>query len=82
MFNFIQRQLDTKSIKDALIFALIYFLLFDAIIAIGLLNYYTGSAVAAMSKFVMGIIYTYITLFIMFFGFVLHRKLFIFGAAI
>lgn len=79
MLKFIQSQLDVNLIKASLIFAFIYCLLFNTSIVIYKFGYYQVTLVEALLEFAKQFLYTYITLFIFFFGLTIHRLIFIFG---
>jgi glucan phosphoethanolaminetransferase (alkaline phosphatase superfamily) len=79
MLKLIQKQLDTKLVKTALIFAIVYFLLFNSAVLIYKFDYYKISFFSACIELFKDFIYIYISLFIIFFGLTIHRIFFIVG---
>ena len=79
MLKLIQKQLDTKLVKIALIFAFIYCLLFNSSVLIYKFDYYKISVFRACIELFKDFIYIYISLFIIFFGLTINRLLFIIG---
>ena len=80
MIKFIQKQLDVALVRTALIFALIYCLMFNTSVVLHKYEYYQVSFVSAIFELLKQFIYTYITVFIFFFGFAIHRLIFIIGS--
>ncbi len=80
MIKFIQKQLDLPLISTALIFALIYCLMFNTSVVLHKYEYYQVSFVSAIFELLKQFIYTYTTAFIFFFGFAIHRLIFIIGS--
>lgn len=80
MLKFIQRQLDINLIKSALAFALIYFLLFNTSVLIYKFNYYNAEPLKAILELAKQSVYTYIALFVFFFGLMIHRSVFVVGS--
>lgn len=80
MIKFIQKQLDVALVRTALIFALIYCLMFNTSVVLYKYEYYQVSFVSAIFELLKQFIYTYITVFIFFFGFAIHRLIFIIGS--
>lgn len=71
---------DFKTLKNALIFALIYSLLFNSAVILHKYQYLQASFLNAIAELLKQYIYSYIALFVIFLGLALYRSLFIFGS--
>lgn len=80
MIKFIQKQLDVTLVRTALIFALIYCLMFNTSVVLHKYEYYQASFTSAIFELLKQFIYTYITTFIFFFALAIHRLIFIIGS--
>ena len=80
MIKFIQKQLDISLIKTALMFALIYMLMFNTSVMLHKYEYYQASFFSAIFELLKQFIYAYITTLVFFFGLAIHRILFIIGS--
>lgn len=80
MIKFIQKQLDMPLIKTALIFALIYGLMFNTSVVLYKYEYYQASFFSAVFELLKQFIYAYIATFVFFMGLAIHRILFIAGS--
>ena len=77
MMKLITKYLDSKSIKVSLIFAAIYFLLFNSAVLTHKFSYYKADFLKAILTLVLDSIYIYFSLFIIFWGLTIHRLIFI-----
>lgn len=79
MMKLITQYLGSKSIKLSLIFAIIYFLLFNSAVLTYKLGYYKADFSKAILELAKDSIYIYFSLFIIFWGLTIHRLVFIVG---
>ncbi|WP_341793433.1 MULTISPECIES: sulfatase-like hydrolase/transferase [unclassified Rickettsia] len=79
MLKIIQKHLDTKLIKLALVLAFIYCLLFNSAVLIYKFDYYKASFFKAILELTKDFCYIYIFSFIIFFGFTVHRLILTIG---
>ena len=77
MLKIIQKQLDLSLVRIALIFALVYFVLFNSAVVLYKFDYYKASLLSAILELSKESIYIYFSLFLFFFGLTIHRFLFI-----
>jgi glucan phosphoethanolaminetransferase (alkaline phosphatase superfamily) len=75
----IEKYLDSKSIRLPLIFAIIYFLLFNSAVLAYKFGYYKADFLKAILELAKDSIYIYLSLFIIFLGLTIHRLVFIIG---
>jgi glucan phosphoethanolaminetransferase (alkaline phosphatase superfamily) len=80
MIKFTQKQLDISLVKAALMFALIYMLMFNTSVMLHKYEYYQASFFSAIFELLKQFIYAYITTLVFFFGLAIHRALFIIGS--
>ena len=80
MIKFMQKQLDISLVKTALMFALIYMLMFNTSVMLHKYEYYQASFFSAIFELLKQFIYAYITTLVFFFGLAIHRALFIIGS--
>lgn len=77
--KYIERYLDSNALKLPLIFAIIYFLLFNSAILEYKFSYYKADFVKAILELAKDSIYIYLSLFIIFWGLTIHRLVFVTG---
>ncbi|MFK7974224.1 MAG: phosphoethanolamine transferase [Rickettsiaceae bacterium] len=82
MFKYIHKHIDANLIKAAFAFALIHCFLFNSSIFVYKLSYIHSSLVVAILEIIKDIIYSIITLFVIFFGLTIHRVVFIVSSII
>jgi glucan phosphoethanolaminetransferase (alkaline phosphatase superfamily) len=80
MIKFIKKQLDVQLIKTALVFALIYCVMFNTSVILHKYQYYEVSFFTAIFELLKQFIYVYIATFVFFLGLSIHRLVFIIGS--
>jgi len=80
MIKFIKKQLDIELIKTALVFAVIYCILFNTSVILHKYQYFQVSFFAAILELTKQFLYIYIATFVFFFGLLVHRLVFIIGS--
>jgi len=77
MIKFLNKYLDFKLINSAAVFAVLYLLLFDFSVVFHKINAYEGPIFSALIEAGKELFCVYIALFLLFFGLLIHRMVFI-----
>jgi glucan phosphoethanolaminetransferase (alkaline phosphatase superfamily) len=77
MFKFVWKHIDTNQVKAALAFAIIHCLLFNTAVFIYKFYFISPNILTAILELVKDLVYNLLILFVIFFGLMIHRTLFI-----
>lgn len=80
MINFIKKQLDINLLNTALVFSLIYHVMFNGAVILHRYAYYEGSGFFAITALLSESAYVYINCFVVFLGLLISRYTFIIGS--
>ncbi len=80
MIKFLKTQFDIELIKNALIFALIYCVMFNISVVLHKAQYYQTSFFLVFFDLIKDFFYIYVATFVFFFGISIHRIVFIIGS--